>query len=447
MNSEKYIEKNTSSMILNLQKLVAQPSVSATGDGIEKCAKLVADLLKRSGIPSEILRMPGAAPLVFGEVVSKKNPKKTLLFYNHYDVQPAEPLDEWKYPPFGRTVKGNKVYGRGSSDDKGELVSRIKAVESLLKTEGDLPCTIKFIIEGEEETGSAHIEKYLKKYRKKFSCDAVIWEFGFVNSDDLPIVSLGMKGMLFAEFTVTGPKTDAHSSLAVLIKNPAWRLIEALHTMRASDGRVLVDGWYNDAKKFTARDLKFIASEPFDEQSFKKEYGIREFVGGRRGDDAKAQMVGGATCNIAGIYSGYQGKGAKTILPSTATAKVDFRLIPGMNPTKQHARLLKHLKSRGFSDIQVKVHHAEAASRTNPDDNFVSQVCDAADSAFGGHVLSISSAGTGPMHQFASALKCPCISIGCTHIFAKIHSPNEYARVDLLVKSAKCMSTIIRNFS
>ena len=203
MNSEKYIEKNTSSMILNLQKLVAQPSVSATGDGIEKCAKLVADLLKRSGIPSEILRMPGAAPLVFGEVVSKKNPKKTLLFYNHYDVQPAEPLDEWKYPPFGRTVKGNKVYGRGSSDDKGELVSRIKAVESLLKTEGDLPCTIKFIIEGEEETGSAHIEKYLKKYRKKFSCDAVIWEFGFVNSDDLPIVSLGMKGMLFAEFTVT----------------------------------------------------------------------------------------------------------------------------------------------------------------------------------------------------------------------------------------------------
>ena len=132
MNSEKYIEKNTSSMILNLQKLVAQPSVSATGDGIEKCAKLVADLLKRSGIPSEILRMPGAAPLVFGEVVSKKNPKKTLLFYNHYDVQPAEPLDEWKYPPFGRTVKGNKVYGRGSSDDKGELVSRIKAVESLL---------------------------------------------------------------------------------------------------------------------------------------------------------------------------------------------------------------------------------------------------------------------------------------------------------------------------
>ena len=246
---------------------------------------------------------------------------------------------------------------------------------------------------------------------------------------------------------MTGPKTDAHSSLAVLIKNPAWRLIEALHTMRASDGRVLVDGWYNDAKKFTARDLKFIASEPFDEQSFKKEYGIREFVGGRRGDDAKAQMVGGATCNIAGIYSGYQGKGAKTILPSTATAKVDFRLIPGMNPTKQHARLLKHLKSRGFSDIQVKVHHAEAASRTNPDDNFVSQVCDAADSAFGGHVLSISSAGTGPMHQFASALKCPCISIGCTHIFAKIHSPNEYARVDLLVKSAKCMSTIIRNFS
>ena len=133
MNSEQYIDKNVPSMILELQKLVEQPSVSATGDGIEKCAKLVSSSLKRSGIPSKILRIPGAAPIVFGEVISKKNPKKTLLFYNHYDVQPAEPLEKWDYPPFGRTVKGNKVYGRGSSDDKGELVSRIKAVESLLE--------------------------------------------------------------------------------------------------------------------------------------------------------------------------------------------------------------------------------------------------------------------------------------------------------------------------
>ena len=446
MKSDSYIDKNTSSMVSELQRLVAQPSVSATGEGIEKCAKLVTESLKRSGIRSEILRISGAAPLVFGEVISKKNPKKTLLFYNHYDVQPAEPLDEWKFPPFGRTLKGNKVYGRGSSDDKGELVSRIKAVESLLKTEGDLPCSIKFVIEGEEETGSAHIEKYLKKYRKKFACDGIIWEFGFVNSDNLPVVSLGMKGMLFAEFTVRGPKTDAHSSLAVLIKNPAWRLIEALHTMRAPDGRVLVDDWYKDAKKFTARDLKFIAAESFDEASFKKEYGISQFVGGRRGDDAKAQLVGGATCNIAGIHSGYQGRGAKTILPSIAVAKVDFRLTLGMNPAKQRTRLLKHLQLRGFSEIKVKVHHAEAASRTNPDEKFVTQVCNAADSAFGGHVLSISSAGTGPMHQFASILKCPCISIGCTHIFAGIHSPNEYARVDLLIRSAKCMSAIMKNF-
>ena len=262
-------------------------------------------------------------------------------------------------------------------------------------------------IEGEEETGSAHIEKYLKKYRKKFACDGIIWEFGFVNSDNLPVVSLGMKGMLFAEFTVRGPKTDAHSSLAVLIKNPAWRLIEALHTMRAPDGRVLVDDWYKDAKKITARDLKFIAAESFDEASFKKEYGISQFVGGRRGDDAKAQLVGGATCNIAGIHSGYQGRGAKTILPSIAVAKVDFRLTLGMNPAKQRTRLLKHLQLRGFSEIKVKVHHAEAASRTNPDEKFVTQVCNAADSAFGGHVLSISSAGTGPMHQFASIFKMP----------------------------------------
>ncbi|MDI1496137.1 MAG: Peptidase M20 [Cenarchaeum symbiont of Oopsacas minuta] len=447
MNPDSYIDKNMPSMISELQNLVAQPSVSATGKGIEKCAKLVAASLKRSGIHSEILRLDNVAPLVYGHVISKKNPKKTLLFYNHYDVQPAEPLDKWTYPPFGRTVKGKKVYGRGSSDDKGELVARIKAVESLLKTKGDLPCSIKFVIEGEEETGSAHIEKYLKKYKKKFSCNAVIWEFGFVDSNDLPVVSLGMKGMLFAEFTARGPNMDAHSSLAVLIKNPAWRLLEALQTMRASDGRVLIDDWYKDAKKFTAHDLKLITDEPFDERAFKKEYGIREFVGGRRGTDVKAQLVGGATCNIAGILSGYTGKGAKTILPSMATAKVDFRLVPGMSPTKQRTRLLKHLKSRGFSDIQVKIYHSEAASRTNPDDKFVTTVCNAADSAFGGHILSISSAGTGPMHQFASTLKSPCVSIGCTHIFARIHSPNEYARKDLLNKAAKCMSKIIQNFA
>ncbi|MEK0321096.1 MAG: M20/M25/M40 family metallo-hydrolase, partial [Nitrosopumilus sp.] len=186
----------------------------------------------------------GLAPIVYGEITSKQNPTKTLMFYNHYDVQPAEPFDLWDYPPFSGTRKGNKIFGRGATDDKGELITRIKAVEAYLKTAGDVPCNIKFVIEGEEETGSAHIEEYLKKYKKKFSCNGVIWEFGYVDAKNRPIIGLGMKGLLFVELSIKESIIDAHSSLAVLIKNPAWRLIDAIKTLRDSNGKILIKDWY-----------------------------------------------------------------------------------------------------------------------------------------------------------------------------------------------------------
>ena len=212
---------------------------------LKNVQSLVQKLLKKSGVKSEILRLKkGVAPIVYGEIKSKQNPKKTLMFYNHYDVQPAEPFDLWDDPPFSGTKKGNKIFGRGATDDKGELITRIKAVEACLKTTGDVPCNIKFVIEGEEETGSAHIEEYLKKYKKKFSCDGVIWEFGYVDAKNRPIIGLGMKGLLFVELSVKESIRDAHSSLAVLIKNPAWRLIEVVNTLRNSDGKVLTKGWY-----------------------------------------------------------------------------------------------------------------------------------------------------------------------------------------------------------
>ena len=175
MKPLKHVDTNMNSLISDLQTLIRQPSVSAKNGGIEECAKLVKKMLIKSGIKSEILRLKkGVAPIVYGEVISKKNNSKTLMFYNHYDVQPAEPFDLWDYPPFSGKIKGNKIFGRGATDDKGELITRIKAVEAYLKTTGDVPCNIKFVIEGEEETGSAHIDRYLKKYKKKFSCDGVI---------------------------------------------------------------------------------------------------------------------------------------------------------------------------------------------------------------------------------------------------------------------------------
>jgi len=192
-----------------------------------------------AGIKAELLYLEKEAksdkipPIVFGEVKSRSNPSgKTILFYNHYDVQPPDPLGLWNADPFSGNREGNFVFGRGSSDDKGELITRIKAVEYFLKETGDVPCNIKFLVEGEEEIGSSHIEEYLTRYKEKFQCDAVIWEFGYIDEKDRPIISLGMKGLLYVELTARGPNVDVHSSLAVVIENPAWRLVSALNTLR-----------------------------------------------------------------------------------------------------------------------------------------------------------------------------------------------------------------------
>ena len=447
MIPKKYIDSNMDGLISDLQTLIQQPSVSAKNEGIEECAILVKKMLKKSGISSEILRLKkGVAPIVYAEIKSKKNNSKTLMFYNHYDVQPVEPLDLWDDPPFSGTRKGNKIFGRGSADDKGELITRIKAVESFLKTDGDVPCNIKFVIEGEEETGSAHIDDYLKKYKKKFSCDGVIWEFGYVDSKNRPIVGLGMKGLLFVELSVKESIRDAHSSLAVLIKNPAWRLIEAIKTLRNSDGKILIRDWYKEVTPFTKKELEIISKEPFDEGSFKKEFGIKSFLANKKGIDAKKALVGDATCNIAGFVSGYTGEGAKTVLPGKALVKIDFRLVPQMDPKKQVQRLKDHLKSKGFADIKIKIFHGEAAARTSINDPFVNQVKLAADESFGASILNVSNAGTGPMYSFVENLGAPCISVGSTYMFARIHSPNEFARIDLLKKTTKCICLIMEKF-
>src|SRR6478736_3475237 len=275
----KRVDADVGKLVSNLQELIRIPSISAKNQFLEECAKLVSKIMNDSGIKAELLYLEGDAksgkipPIVFGEVKSRSNPSgKTILFYNHYDVQPPDPLDLWNADPFSGNREGNFIFGRGSSDDKGELITRIKAVEYFLKETGDVPCNIKFLVEGEEEIGSSHIEEYLTRYKEKFQCDAVIWEFAYIDEKDRPIISLGMKGLLYVEMSKTESIRDAHSSLAVIIENPAWRLVEALKTLRDVDGKILIKDWYKEVDKFTNEDLKIIASEPFDEKSFKKEY-------------------------------------------------------------------------------------------------------------------------------------------------------------------------------
>lgn len=451
------VDSEMKGLISDLQTLIRQPSVSARRVGLLECANLVAHIMLKSGITSEVLYLDDLKndkkdippPIVYGEVKSKANPNgKTILFYNHYDVQPEEPLELWKVDPFSGKVEGNYIFGRGSSDDKGELITRIKAVEYFLKKTGDVPCNVKFIVEGEEEIGSLHVEKYLTKYRHKLTCDGVIWEFGYIDERDRPIISLGMKGLLYVELLSKGPSRDAHSSLAVLIENPAWRLVRALNTMRDNNGKILIRGWYKDVREFTPEELSLIANEPFDEEEFKKEYGIDKFVNNATGIEARKAFVGMSTCNIAGLLSGYIGEGAKTILPAEAKVKIDFRLVPDMIPEKQFELVKNHLKENGFEDdIDIKLIHGEAAVRMPSNHSFIKQVEESAKETFGSAIISISSAGTGPMHSFAKVLGAPCVSIGSTYIYAKIHSPNEFARIDLLNKTTKCIGAILEKFA
>lgn len=457
-----HIDSRKDDLIADLQSLIRQRSVSAKKQGLEQCAAVVAGIMIKAGINTRILNLPKdgksgdqknrAPPVVYGEVKAKKKssrPPKTLLFYNHYDVQPEDPIELWEHDPYEGVVEGDYIYGRGSSDDKGELITRIKAVEYYLKIFGDVPCNIKFLVEGEEEIGSVHVGEYLASYHDDLACDGVIWEFGYVNEQNIPIITLGMKGLLFVELISTGPNRDAHSSLAVLIENPAWKLVRALNKLTDSSSKILITDWYKEVRDLTESEKTFLQTESFDEIRFKTEYGIHSFLNNVQGIEIQRVLVSMPTCNIAGMISGYTGEGAKTIIPSTASVKIDFRLVPEMNPTVQFERLKKYLVDNGFDErsLSVRFLHGEAASRTDVNDPFVEAVSESAQEVYGGAKITVSSPATGPMDTFSKNLNVPCISIGSTFIYSKMHSPNEFARTDLLLKTTKCMCGIMDRFA
>jgi len=449
---ESRVESEIDTLTSQLQQLIRVPSVSAKKQvTITKCAKLVSEIMSKAGIKSELLKLDynseEIAPVVYGEVKSKNNPDgKTILFYNHYDVQPPEPIELWDDDPFSGKIDGNLIFGRGASDDKGELITRIKAVQYFLDETGDVPCNVKFIIEGEEEVGSSHLEKYLIKYRQKFSCDATIWEFGYIDENETPIISLGMKGLLCVELHAICANADLHSGLAVLVENPAWRLVHALKTIRDENGTIIIRNWHEDIRDFSPEELECIKQEDFDISDFKKNYGLSNIFNENDTEKMKKASVGGVTSNISGLFSGYIGEGSKTVLPSKAMAKLDFRLVPDMMPEKQFELLRDHLYSNGFKDIQLKFLSGEPACRIPVNNEFVKLVEASALQEFGKIIKSISSTGTGPMWYFNNILKCPCVSIGCTYKYSRVHSPNEFVRIDLIKKSTRCIGNIIERY-
>src|SRR5688500_3634855 len=472
-NISSIIDSNMNDLVSDLKLLIRQPSVSAKKIGLLECSHLVKKLMDKAGIQTELLYLQekntnyknnnlkidskvdntcSIPPLIYGEVKSKRNPNgKTLLFYNHYDVQPEDPIELWENrEPFSGKVNGNYIYGRGSSDDKGELITRIKAVEYLLKSSGDVPCNIKFIVEGEEEIGSPNLEGFLIQHKEKLKCDGVIWEFGYIDEKERPIIMLGLKGILYVELIAKGgPSRDVHSSLATLIENSAWILVDALKSLRDSDGKILIKNWYKEVRDFSEEELEILDKEPFDEKIFKREYGINKFLNNVKDIEAKKFYQGMPTCNISSLIAGYLGKGSKTIIPNKAIAKLDFRLVPNMDPLMQFKRLCDHMQDQGFNKklLEIKLLQKEWPARTTPVDHpFIKVVEESATSIFGSTIKSISSAATGPMYYFINILDAPCVCIGSSYKYGKSHSPNEFARLDLLNKTTKWISTIIKNF-
>jgi acetylornithine deacetylase/succinyl-diaminopimelate desuccinylase-like protein len=462
MVSPSLVDENMGDLISDLQGLIRQASISAINYGLEECAELLSNMMNKAGIYTEklyldqfdydnnkwgILNIP---PLVFGEVKSKSNPHgKTILFYNHYDVQPVDPVEKWNENPFSGKIDGNMIYGRGSSDDKGELITRLKAVEFILKQTGDVPCNIKFLIEGEEEIGSPNLNKYLLKYGDRFGCDLIIWESGYIDNKGRSIISLGQKGILNVELKVKGPSRDVHSSLAVVIQNPAWKLIHILSSLYDEHGKILIDGWYDEIIQSSDKELLQITKEFFDEDEFKKEYDVSKFVNGASNFAIKKSLALDPTCNISGLFSGYIGNGIKTIIPSNASAKIDFRLVSHMNPKTQYNKLVSYLRAKGYSEeeLQISFLSGEHAYRTAIDNEYVGLVIEAAKKIHTDVILNISSPGTGPMYSFKKILSVDSICIGSTVLPNKIHSPNEFANIDLLNKATKCFIEIIERIS
>lgn len=443
---DSYLDAHLNTSIAELSKLVAQPSVGAQHMGIQECAELVNKMLRQRGFSTDIMPT-GGAPVVFGELKGRSD--KTILIYCHYDVQPPEPLELWETPPFEPSLRDGKLFGRGVGDDKGHLVARLFAIDALLSTLGELPCTVKFIIEGEEETSSEHLHEYVRNNLDRLKADGCIWEFGGVDHTEGPIQYLGLRGICYVELTVETADIDVHSGLGgSIFPNAAWRLVWALNSLKDSDERIRLPGFYDKVRKPSARDVELMADLPETSEVYKQQYGIKTFIKGlSNGVDLRIEEVFTPTCTICGLTSGYQGPGGKTIQPAKASAKVDFRLVPDQEPDEVFGQLRRHLDSNGFSDIKLNQLGGEPPARTDPDDPFIKLVCDTALDVYGMPMRIIPmNGGSGPNAPFIHDLGLPVASAGLGHPDTRIHAPNENIRLDLYLKHAKHMARLMTEF-
>ncbi|MBL7850577.1 MAG: dipeptidase [Cyclobacteriaceae bacterium] len=446
-----FIEKNKETYLSELFELLRIPSVSADSrhkDDVRKAAEYVLQKLREAGVDrAELMETPGH-PIVFAEKVVDPS-KPTVLVYGHYDVQPPDPLALWNSPPFEPTVRDGKIYARGSCDDKGQFYMHIKALEIMMKRK-EVPCNIKFMIEGEEEVGSAHLGEFVKVNKAKLKADVILISDTALISLDQPSITVGLRGLSYMEVQVTGPNRDLHSGVyGGAVANPANVLCQMIASLHDESGRVNIPGFYDDVVELTAEERAALNRAPFNLDEYKKELGIAE-VRGEKGYTTLERTGTRPTLDVNGIWGGYTGEGAKTVLPSTASAKISMRLVPNQHPDKITALFTRHFQSLAPKSVTVKVtaHHGGEAAVTPTDSKAFRAAARAFEEVWGKTPIPTRDGGSIPIVAlFKKELGLDTVLMGFGLDSDALHSPNEHYGIRNFLIGIETIVAFHRNFA
>jgi acetylornithine deacetylase/succinyl-diaminopimelate desuccinylase-like protein len=429
--------------------LCRQPSVSAEQRVLGETADLVEELLAGVGFETRQLRADGSAPAVYGDQPGRHD--FTLLLYNHYDVQPEDPLDLWETPPFEPTLRDGKLFARGTSDNKGELAVRLAVLRAVRDEDGELPIGVRWIVEGEEEIGSPSFDAIVRDHVELLRADGGLWEGSAARlPDGRPEFTLGFKGALGVRFDVRTLATDAHSSIEVAAPSAPWRLVQALASLRGRDGTVRIAGYYDAVRPPTAAEREALATmSNSDEEHMRTSLGLDEFLDGLTGAALWERLAYRPSSNISGLESGYHGPGIKTVLPAVARGWMDFRLVPDQEPEKILELLRAHLEREGFADVEVTPLVLAKPATTPLDDPFVRRVVAVAE-ALSGERASIAplTAGTLPIvASMQDRIGLPGMSAPDNPVYwgSLAHAPNEHIRLEDLGPALRFFYELLRS--
>lgn len=354
---QQYLVQHRERFLAELQEFLRIPSISFlpehTAD-VRRAGEWVVGRMRAAGIPTVELLETGGHPVVYGEVLAGPE-KPTILIYGHFDVQPVDPLELWSTPPFDPQVRDGRLYARGASDDKGNMLVPLLAIEALLQTEGGLPLNVKLLLEGQEEIGSPQLPEFLAAHRERFACDMVISADSGQWSETEPSLLATLRGLCALEIEVRGANSDLHSgTYGGTVQNPLHALVQLLASLRGPDGKIQVESFYDEVRPLTVEDRAHIARLPFDEAAYKAQLGVDELFG-EAGYTPLERIWSRPTLELNGLWGGFQGEGAKTVLPNVAHAKITCRLVANQDPDVVAQRVCAHLRLHTPVGVEVKV--------------------------------------------------------------------------------------------